>query len=77
MRRLQMSKPRHVMGKHVRRREPRRPGNDHDHGTASYMTLRLSAKRYTYTSTLRKGHRLPIPWHPTGWRTGMRLFSSF
>ena len=74
MRRLQPFKLRHVMGKPVHRRELRRPRKDDEHGPASYMTRRLSAKRYTYTSTLRKGHRLPIPWHPTGWRIGMRLF---
>ena len=78
MHRLQVSKRRHFKDGYVDRHPIRRPPVDHRNvhgqGAESYMTRRFRAKRQTYTATLRRGNRLPIPWHPPGWRIGMRLF---
>lgn len=62
------------VGRHRMRRPPAGHRNVHNHGAESYMTRRLRTKRRTYTATLRRGNRVPIPWHPPGWRIGMRLF---
>ena len=82
MRRLQVTKLRQLNDGHVGRHLMRRHkvghrnvhAHDNDHDAKSYMTRRLKAKRPTYATTLRRGNRLPIPCHPTGWRIGMRLF---